>query len=126
LVSNAFNVNITLSKSIINHIKANYGSALSEKNILVLGVAYKPNISDTRETPTEYLVDELVREGAYVHWHDPLVKHWRGQNSVEIEKMKWDVIILATAHDVFKSYDFSSLRGFVFDCTGTLTGVPGF
>ena len=71
---------------------------LSEKKILVVGVAYKPNISDVRETSAKALITGLRSKGADVYWHDDLVKKWDGENSVPLSN-SYDLAILATPHD---------------------------
>ena len=71
---------------------------LKGKKILVIGVAYKPNIADTRETPVESLVVELRKKGAIVAWHDDLVKDWHGEKSSQITG-NYDLAIIATKHD---------------------------
>ena len=72
--------------------------SLEQRKILVLGVAYKPNISDTRESPVEALILGLRAAGALVDWHDDLVKVWNGTNSSELTE-EYDLAILATPHD---------------------------
>ena len=71
---------------------------LKGKKILVVGVSYKPNVSDVRETPVEALIAGLNRKGAQVFWHDELVKEWNGENSVPLGT-DYDLAILATPHD---------------------------
>jgi UDP-N-acetyl-D-glucosamine dehydrogenase len=73
-------------------------SGLKNKRILVVGVAYKPNVADIRETPVESLVEGLKTKGAKVFWHDDLVKEWNGENSVALSN-DFDLAILATPHD---------------------------
>jgi UDP-N-acetyl-D-glucosamine dehydrogenase len=73
---------------------------VKNKKVLVLGVSYKPNISDVRETPVEALIDGLRKKGAKVKWHDDIVKKWRGEKSAEITD-KYDLAIIATPHDYF-------------------------
>jgi UDP-N-acetyl-D-glucosamine dehydrogenase len=73
---------------------------LSDKRILVLGLAYKPNVSDIRETPTEPLINGLREKGAIVAWHDDLVGEWNGEKSVDLGA-DYDLAILATPHDYF-------------------------
>jgi UDP-N-acetyl-D-glucosamine dehydrogenase len=73
---------------------------LTDKRILVLGLAYKPNVSDTRETPTEPLIKGLREQGAIVAWHDDLVGEWNGEKSVDLGT-NYDLAILATPHDYF-------------------------
>ena len=71
---------------------------LKGKKVLVIGVSYKPNVADFRETPVEALILGLKNKGAEVFWHDDLVKEWNGDKSVSISN-KYDLAILATPHD---------------------------
>jgi UDP-N-acetyl-D-glucosamine dehydrogenase len=71
---------------------------LKDKKVLVVGVSYKPNVADTRETPVEALIAGLAKSGALVSWHDDLVKSWNGQSSVALGS-GFDLAILATPHD---------------------------
>ena len=71
---------------------------LKGKKVLVIGVSYKPNVADIRETPVEALISGLKRSGAVVSWHDDLVKSWNGEVSVELGS-GYDLAILATPHD---------------------------
>ena len=71
---------------------------LSHKKVLVVGVAYKPNIADTRETPVKSLIAGLKQKGAQVFWHDDLVKEWNGEKSVGLSS-DFDLAIIATPHD---------------------------
>ena len=70
---------------------------LKDKNVLVVGVAYKPNVADVRETPVTALISGLKSKGAHVSWHDDLVKEWNGEKSVEL-KTGFDLAIIATPH----------------------------
>jgi UDP-N-acetyl-D-glucosamine dehydrogenase len=73
---------------------------LGNKKILVLGVSYKSNISDVRETPVSRLLSGLSMKGALVDWHDDLVKEWNGSKSVPISN-NYDLAIVATPHEYF-------------------------
>jgi UDP-N-acetyl-D-glucosamine dehydrogenase len=70
---------------------------LKNKSILIVGVAYKPNVSDVRQTPVEPLISELRSRGAQVVWHDDLVGEWKGEKSVVMSE-NYDLAILATIH----------------------------
>jgi UDP-N-acetyl-D-glucosamine dehydrogenase len=72
-------------------------NGLDGKEILVVGVAYKPNVGDVRETPVQSLVTGLRSKGAQVAWHDDLVNEWNNEKSVEL-KDGFDLAIIATAH----------------------------
>jgi UDP-N-acetyl-D-glucosamine dehydrogenase len=71
---------------------------LKDKKVLVIGVSYKPNVADIRETPVEALISGLNKSGAVVSWHDDLVKSWKGESSVALSS-GFDLAILATPHD---------------------------
>jgi UDP-N-acetyl-D-glucosamine dehydrogenase len=71
---------------------------LKDKRVLVIGVSYKPNVADVRETPVEALISGLKKSGAVVSWHDDLVKSWNGEGSVAMGS-GFDLAILATPHD---------------------------
>ena len=70
---------------------------LTGKKILVVGVAYKPEVADVRETPAEGLIHELRAKGAKVSWHDELVQDWNGEKSVELTP-DFDLAILVNPH----------------------------
>ena len=71
---------------------------LKAKKVLVIGVSYKPNVADVRETPVESLIFGLKQKGAKVAWHDDLVKEWNGEKSVALSS-DFDLAIIATPHD---------------------------
>jgi UDP-N-acetyl-D-glucosamine dehydrogenase len=71
---------------------------LKGKKVLLVGVSYKPNVADVRETPVEELINGLAKKGAEVSWHDDLVKEWNGEKSVALSN-NFDLAILATLHD---------------------------
>lgn len=71
---------------------------LKGKKIIVIGVSYKPNVADTRETPVESLISRLQENEAQVFWHDDLVKQWKGESSTELSD-NFDLAVIATPHD---------------------------
>jgi UDP-N-acetyl-D-glucosamine dehydrogenase len=117
-------VNLAMPAYVVGRMKADLGS-LAGKRVVVVGVSYKTNVADTRETPAELIIDGLVNEGAEVSWHDPLVSQWRGENSVELMPGVADVAVVVTLHDVIDPNDVLRAAGYVFDCTGKIAGVPG-
>jgi UDP-N-acetyl-D-glucosamine dehydrogenase len=78
------------------------GKSLSESRILVLGVAYKADISDIRESPAVRLIGLLERAGAAVFYHDPHVPsfsdHGLELTSVPLDPGAYDLVVIATAH----------------------------
>ena len=71
---------------------------LKNKRVLVVGVSYKPNVADVRESPVKALIAGLKQKGAQVSWHDDLVKSWNGEKSVALGN-NFDLAIIATPHD---------------------------
>ena len=94
------------------------------KRVLILGVAYKPGVSDTRETPVLELLNHLSSLGKEVAWHDPLVAEWNGSSGVDIS---WDcqVAILATNQPGIDITGLLSAGVPVLDCTNTFRGKTG-
>ena len=71
--------------------------SLSSKKILVIGVAYKPDVADVRETPADALISLLRSAGADVVWHDHLVGQWKGEASAALSA-GYDLAILVNPH----------------------------
>jgi UDP-N-acetyl-D-glucosamine dehydrogenase len=71
---------------------------LKSKRILVVGISYKPNISDIREAPAEKLIAALRRKGVITEWHDEIVEEWNGEKSVKLGS-QYDLAIIVTRHD---------------------------
>jgi UDP-N-acetyl-D-glucosamine dehydrogenase len=96
LVDLAVEINLKMSDYFVARAIEMTGG-LKKKRILVIGVAYKPNISDVRDTPAESLISKLRSEGAEVAWHDDLVRDWNGEKSIDL-KPGFDLAIIASPH----------------------------
>ena len=92
------------------------GKAVKGSKILILGLAYKANVDDCRESPSFVLMENLISKGAEVEYHDPYVPlipetrehvHFTGKQSMAIED-KYDLILLSTNHTEYKDFDFSN------------------
>jgi len=90
-------INLEMPKYFVGRANEILGG-LKGKKVLVIGVAYKPNVADVRETPVATLIEGLEKAGASVSWHDDLVKTWNSQTSVPITD-QYDLAIIATPHD---------------------------
>lgn len=74
------------------------GKSLRDANVLILGVAFKPNIDDARNSPAERVIELLIREGAKVSYHDPYVPRFRvGGDIVLKEKLSFESVPLTAA-----------------------------
>jgi UDP-N-acetyl-D-glucosamine dehydrogenase len=90
----------------------NHGSekAMKGSKILILGVAYKPDIGDMRESPALKLISLLQTAGADVSYHDPHVpqfeEHGLTMSSVPLEPTAYDCVVIVTDH---RSIDYAQL-----------------
>lgn len=92
----ATSINLEMPAYFTNIAEKMMGS-LNNKRVLIIGVSYKPDVSDVRQTPVSGLMDVLRNRGALVSWHDDLVKEWAGEKSVPLSP-DYDLAILATPH----------------------------
>lgn len=97
LIDTAITINDSMPDFFISEAEKKLNT-LENSKILVIGVAYKPNVSDSRETPVLALVSGLRKKKAAVFWHDDLVKEWNGEKSVALSS-DYDLAILATPHN---------------------------
>jgi UDP-N-acetyl-D-glucosamine dehydrogenase len=121
-IKRANEVNLAMPAYVVKRVVAGSGGSIKGKKVVVVGVSYKSNVADTRETPAAGVIDLLRAQGATVTWHDDLVGSWRGESSGPINGA--DIAVLVTKHG---GLDLAALKGcgYVFDCTGTINGADG-
>ena len=122
-IRRANEVNLEMSKYVVDRVEADNGGSLAGKSVLVVGVAYKPNVADVRETAAELVIEHLRERGAVVSWHDEVVGTWMGENSAPLSRA--DIAVVVTMHDSVKAADVIGSAPYVFDTTGKLKGVHG-
>ena len=114
-------VNFEMPKKIIEEISRKRNETISGKKILVIGISYKPNIADIRESPTIRLIKELRNQGNEVSWHDPLVKTWGAESSTELNEIpNVDFVIVSILHDAVEKTSLLKTKTNLYDLTGTL------
>jgi UDP-N-acetyl-D-glucosamine dehydrogenase len=107
------------------------GKTLKKKKILILGVAYKKNINDTRESPAFEFIKILKKNyKAIVEYHDPFVpivknlrNHYLSMKSIKINPKKikeFDIVILVTDHDKFNYKILKKYSNLLVDTRGTI------
>jgi UDP-N-acetyl-D-glucosamine dehydrogenase len=121
-IKRANEVNLGMPAYVVSRVAKDVGS-LKGKKVVVVGSAYKANVSDTREAPAALVISELQKLGAEVSWHDPVVGTWNGQSSSVLKG--FDVAVVVTKHDVVSETAIKSSAAYVFDCTGSIKGVAG-
>jgi len=120
-IQRANEVNLDMPKYIAGRVEKDNGGSLKGKKVLVVGVAYKPNVADTRETPAELLINALEKLGAVVTWNDPVVGSWHGKDSVSLSGA--DIAVVVTKHDVVSVAEIIKSAPYVFDTTGKVKGA---
>ena len=103
------------------------GKAIRKSRVLVLGVSYKKDVSDTRESPALEIIEELKHLGAAVEYHDPFVADVRYHEirlrSVPLtpkQLKRYDLVIIATNHTSFKYAMIVRQSRLIFDTRNAL------
>jgi len=122
-IRRANDVNLEMSSYVVDRVQADNGGSLQGKSVLVVGVAYKPNVADVRETVAELVIQHLRNRGAVVSWHDDLVGTWHGESSAPLSGA--DIAIVVTKHDSVDEKAIVASAPYVFDTTGKIKGVKG-
>ena len=120
-------INNTMPSYIVSRILEKMNSLqkpMKSSNILILGVAYKKDISDTRESPSIDIIENLVSKGVNVSYYDPFVESLDLNVSVKKEEdinnfNNYDLILFHTSHSEFSKINFQEIDVPIFDATGT-------
>ena len=100
---------------------------LKNSKILLLGVAYKKDIGDTRESPAIDIIESLLEKSADVSFYDPYVDELIvNKESIlkeqDLESISnYDLVIIHTPHTSFSKIDFENIKSLIFDTTGSFT-----
>jgi UDP-N-acetyl-D-glucosamine dehydrogenase len=121
-IKRANEVNLAMPAYVVKRVVSGADGSIAGKSVVVVGVSYKANVADTRETPAAAVIDLLRAQGAQVVWHDDLVSSWRGESSVPLTVH--DIAVVVTKHDGVSDSAIKA-SGYVFDCTGTISGADG-
>ena len=108
------------------------GRAVRGARILLLGLAYKPNVDDDRESPTYEIMRLLEKKGAIVAYNDPhipVIRPGRTHHSVQGRKgmpigPDHDLFVLCTAHQMYADFDFAALGVPLVDCRNFARNRP--
>jgi UDP-N-acetyl-D-glucosamine dehydrogenase len=111
------------------------GKAVKGSKILVLGLAYKPDVDDVRESPSFELIEHLEHLGADVDYHDPHVPrthkmrhHDLQMSSIELSPAKlkeYDCVLVATHHSAYDWQLIADNAKLIVDTRNALRGVKG-
>lgn len=85
------------------------GKSVKNTKITILGISYKPNINDMRESPSLEIIPKLKNMGAELKIYDPYVKNLSTVNNLD-DALDSECIVIVTAHDEFKKMDIEKLK----------------
>ena len=103
--------------------------AVRGANVLVLGVAYKPNVSDTRDSPALEIIGTLLVKGARVAYHDPhvpaiTVNDVTFESRPDVRAGEYDLVLVLTAHAGYDWGAIVSAAPVIIDTRNATAGVP--
>jgi UDP-N-acetyl-D-glucosamine dehydrogenase len=110
---------------------------ISGSKILILGLAYKPNVDDDRESPSYILMDLLSENGAQVEYYDPYVpvikptrehSRWAGKKSVDWDRAtieSFDLVLIATNHSCVNYQELGDWAQCIVDTRNAMSGTHG-
>ena len=118
--------------SVVTDALNDLGKAVKGSRILILGLAYKANVDDCRESPSFVLMKKLLEKGSEVDYNDPFVpaipdtrefSDLAGKKSVVIDQT-YDLILLSTDHEEYRNFDFSDFSCQVVDTRNCIKHKP--
>ena len=131
-------VNTAMPEWVINRVAEalnDQRKAVKGSRVLLLGLAYKANVDDMRESPTFVLMDKLVQRGADVSYYDPYIPvirptrehgNWTGRQSVEWNESsirRFDAVLISTAHACVNYRELAAWSPLIVDSRNALAGI---
>jgi len=132
-------INTSMPAYVINRVSEALNErkkAVKGSSILIVGLAYKPNVDDERESPSYFLMEMLSQRGANVAYYDPYVPvikptrehgHWAGTKSVEWNKNEissFDLTLIATNHACINYKELAAWSPCIVDTRNAMAGIP--
>lgn len=131
-------VNTAMPEWVINRVAEalnDHRKSVKGSRVLVIGLAYKANVDDMRESPTFVLMDKLVERGAEVSYYDPYIPvirptrehgHWTGTASVTWNHESigaFDAVLISTAHACVNYRELADWAAIIIDTRNAMAGL---
>jgi UDP-N-acetyl-D-glucosamine dehydrogenase len=131
-------INTSMPEYVVNRVTEALNTRKKSVNgsrILLIGLAYKPDVDDMRESPTYVLMDLLKGKGAEVAYYDPHIPvikptrehgHWTGTCSVDWNAStigSYDAVIISTAHKSIQFSDLAAWSSCIIDARNAMAGI---
>ena len=132
-------INTAMPEYVVNRVIAALNSqrkALNGSRILILGLAYKPNVDGERESPSYVLMELLIEQGAKVEYYDPyvpVIRSTREHSQFARKKSaawdrttieNFDVVLIATNHSSVRYHELAEWAHCIVDTRNAMAGVP--
>lgn len=109
-------INQEQPRYVFDRMKKVLGQKIAESRVLVVGLSYKPNTSDLRESPSIELLQLIISEGIEVYWYDPMCNQKIEVPSGSPED-RYDIGIVTVIHDGFDYSQILDSCSMILDCT---------
>jgi len=116
-------VNKQMPLYVLQRLKELLNGSLQNKKICIVGLSYKADVSDLRQSPSLVLLKELQISGANVFFHDEIVKDFNDLKTTPLTPDSFDLTIVAVHHSNLAVDKVIASAQIVFDCTGSITGA---
>ena len=131
-------VNTAMPEFVVNRVAEALNAkqkSVKGSRVLILGLAYKANVDDDRESPSYRLLEMLKHRGAHVSYYDPHVPvirptrehpHWAGTKSVEWKKeivSNFDMVLISTAHKAVNYQELADWSQGIVDTRNAMNGI---
>ena len=116
-------VNQQMPLYVLQRLKELLDGNLKNKKICIVGISYKADVTDLRESPSLDLLEELQNNGANVVFHDDFVKEYNGAKSTPLAPNSFDLTVVAVHHNYLAVDSVIASAPIVFDCTGSIAGI---
>jgi UDP-N-acetyl-D-glucosamine dehydrogenase len=123
-IKQATSVNQNMPVYIVSRLEKILGNNLKGKKICIVGLSYKKDVADLRQSPSIELWKELERRGCVVSFHDEIVKSFNKSYSVALDKSAFDLAVVGIRHTGLDVDKLKSCATYLFDCTGSIAGLP--
>ena len=122
-IKQATAVNQKMPLYVVQRLEKILGNNLKGKRICIVGLSYKKDVADLRQSPSIALWKELERRGSVVSFHDEIVKTFNNVKSIALDKSSFDLAVVGVRHSDLDLEKLKASATYLFDCTGTIPGV---
>ena len=122
-IRQANSVNEQMPLYVLQRLKELLDGSLKNKKICLVGLSYKADVTDLRQSPSLVLLKELQNSGANVVFHDEFVKDFNDVKSAPLTPNSFDLALVAIRHSNLDVDRVIASAPIIFDCTGSISGA---